>query len=658
MIQFSVLSFRIYQYIKTDYSESKLNYTQLKHIGENMYLSNLKINNFRQFEDFSLALNKGLNLLVGENNAGKSSVIDAVRIVLDTTSVEWMSIKSTDFLSGKNELYIQLKFEDLSARELGLFLEYLTNEEVTTDVSKSCLYINLSANITINPFKKTQFIKTEIRSGLSNDGPIIERDIREYLATTYLKPLRDAEVELSAGRTSRLSQILGSNVSLAGDERATQRIIELLIRATQAIQNDSSIQMTQEKISTLLNSLTFKSNIFTPFLSLFGSKEYTEMSAPEKTFALKSILEKLSLELNTSGIKHGLGYNSLLFMATELMLIRQEEDQYSLLLVEEPEAHLHPQLQLKFINYLRTENSKLQCILSTHSPVLSSKAPLESLILMQDGKAFPLRKECTALSGDDYIFLEKFLDSTKANMFFARGILIVEGIAEMVLIPKIAELLGRPLEDYAVSLVNVNGLSRKRYAKVYRSNTASTSPSHLPIKVGCVTDLDLWPDEAEATTSNSYGFKHKIQPNETTGRGGNLQHWLNELTSEQINQKKNSKAEFDGELVKTFISNDWTFEFCLAKYGLSEELYEALHGNLIGYEDLSTDAQIRSVQLYGEIENKGDGKSEVSYLLAKILSKYSERPSELRSKLPPYIIEAIEYVTEEFSNDEEMPNEH
>lgn len=658
MIQFSVRSFRIYQYIKTDYSESKLNYTQLKHIGENMYLSNLKINNFRQFEDFSLALNKGLNLLVGENNAGKSSVIDAVRIVLDTTSVEWMSIKSTDFLSGKNELYIQLKFEDLSARELGLFLEYLTNEEVTTDVSKSCLYINLSANITINPFKKTQFIKTEIRSGLSNDGPIIERDIREYLATTYLKPLRDAEVELSAGRTSRLSQILGSNVSLAGDERATQRIIELLIRATQAIQNDSSIQMTQEKISTLLNSLTFKSNIFTPFLSLFGSKEYTEMSAPEKTFALKSILEKLSLELNTSGIKHGLGYNSLLFMATELMLIRQEEDQYSLLLVEEPEAHLHPQLQLKFINYLRTENSKLQCILSTHSPVLSSKAPLESLILMQDGKAFPLRKECTALSGDDYIFLEKFLDSTKANMFFARGILIVEGIAEMVLIPKIAELLGRPLEDYAVSLVNVNGLSRKRYAKVYRSNTASTSPSHLPIKVGCVTDLDLWPDEAEATTSNSYGFKQKIQPNETTGRGGNLQHWLNELTSEQINQKKNSKAEFDGELVKTFISNDWTFEFCLAKYGLSEELYEALHGNLIGYEDLSTDAQIRSVQLYGEIENKGDGKSEVSYLLAKILSKYSERPSELRSKLPPYIIEAIEYVTEEFSNDEEMPNEH
>lgn len=612
-----------------------------------MYLSKLKTKKFRQFQDFSLELNKGLNLLVGENNAGKSSVIDAIRLVLDTTSVEWVNLKSTDFLSGENEIQIQLKFEELSVRELGLFLEYLTNEQTTPEVNKLCLYINLSARLTTNPFKKTQFIKTEIRSGLNNDGPVIDRDIREYLATTYLKPLRDAEAELSAGRASRLSQILGSNVSLAGDASATQRIIELLIQATQGIQNDVAIQATQGKISSLLNSLTFKSNTFTPLLSLLGSKDYSDMSDPEKSLALKSILEKLSLELDTSGVKHGLGYSSLLFMATELMLIRQEE-QYSLLLVEEPEAHLHPQLQLKFINYLRPENSNLQCILSTHSPVLSSKAPLESLILMQNGKAFPLRKGCTALGNDDYIFLEKFLDSTKANMFFARGILLVEGIAEMVLLPRIAELIGRPLEDYAVSLVNVNGLSRKRYAKVYRSNTESLNPTPLPIKVGCVTDLDLWPDEAEARDTNSYGFKIKIPANETTGRGGNLQHWLNELTPEQITQKKAGKAEFDGELVKTFISDDWTFEFCLAKYGLSNELYEAIKGNTEGYEELDSDVQIRAVQLYGLIESKGDGKSEVSYSLANILSKYKDRPLELKNKLPPYIIKAIEYVTEEF----------
>ncbi|PSV21484.1 ATP-dependent endonuclease [Photobacterium sp. GB-56] len=612
-----------------------------------MYLSELKAQHFRQFEDFSMAFNKGLNLLVGENNAGKSSVIDAIRLVLDTTSAEWVNLKSTDFLNGKNELQIQLKFEGLSLRESGLFLEHLTNEEVTPGVNKSTLFITLSAKLAPNPFKKSQFIKTEIRSGINNDGPIIERDVREYLAATYLKPLRDAEAELSAGRSSRLSQILGSNSSLAGDTSATQRIIELLTEASKEIQSDAAIQTAQDNIATLLNSLTFKANVFAPVLSLLGSKDYADMGESEKSFALKSILEKLTLELDASGIKHGLGYSSLLFMATELMLIKQEEDQYPLLLVEEPEAHLHPQLQLKFINYLRTENSQLQCILSTHSPVLASKAPLESLILMQEGQAFPLRKGCTALEDEDYVFLEKFLDSTKANMFFAKGVLLVEGVAEVVLIPKIAELLGRPLEDYGVSLVSVNGLSRKRYAKAYRSSSTSVNPQPLPIKVACITDLDLWPNEAEDTGDNDYGFKTKKQP-KPSGKGGNLKYWLNELSPAEIDAKRAKKSEFDGELVKTFISNDWTFEFCLAKYGLSEELYQAINHSMDGYDALNTDAQIRAVQLYGVIEGKGDGKSEVSYLLADILSKYKDRPLDLKAKLPSYIVDAIEYVTEPF----------
>ena len=618
-----------------------------------MYLSELKAQNFRQFENFSITFNKGLNLLVGENNAGKSSVIDAIRLVLDTTSAEWVSLKSTDFLNGKNELQIQLKFEELSLRESGLFLEHLTNEEEIQGNNKSTLFITLSAKLAVNLFKKSQFIKTEIRSGINNNGPVIERDVREYLAATYLKPLRDAEAELSAGRTSRLSQILGSNTSLAGDVSATQRIIELLTEASKQIQSDAAIQTAQNNIASLLNSLTFKANVFTPVLSLLGSKDYTDMSESEKSFALKSILEKLTLELDASGIKHGLGYSSLLFMATELMLIKQEEDLYPLLLIEEPEAHLHPQLQLKFINYLRTENSQLQCILSSHSPVLASKAPLESLILMQEGQAFPLRKGCTALEDEDYIFLEKFLDSTKANMFFAKGVLLVEGIAEVVLIPQIAELLGRPLEDYGVSLVSVNGLSRKRYAKAYRSSSISKNPQPLPIKVACITDLDLWPNEAEDTGDNDYGFKTK-KPPKANGQGGNLKYWLSELSVDEIDEKKAQKSEFDGELVKTFISNDWTFEFCLAKYGLSEELYQAINNSMNGYDALSTNPQIRAVQLYSAIENKGNGKSEISYLLASILSKYKDHPLELKAKLPSYLIDAIEYVTEPFTLDQQQ----
>lgn len=236
-----------------------------------MYLSKLEVQNFRQFENFSIEFRKGLNLLVGENNAGKSSVIDAIRISLDTNSAEWVSIQDTDFLSGKSDLQIKLQFLDLSVRESGIFLEHLTTEENTEQVNESRLYITLTAKLTQNFSKKTQYIKTEIHSGRNGDGPIIERDICDYLATTYLKPLRDAEAELKAGRSSRLSQVLGSNSSLAGDAVATKRIIELLTTASNQIQADSSIQTAQSSIATLLNSLTFKSNTFSPALSLLGS---------------------------------------------------------------------------------------------------------------------------------------------------------------------------------------------------------------------------------------------------------------------------------------------------------------------------------------------------------------------------------------------------
>ena len=190
-----------------------------------MYLSKLYVKNFRQFNNFSTIFSKGLNLLVGENNAGKSSVIDAIRLVLDTTSAEWVNLKDTDFLSGENELNIKLTFDDLAPRQSAVFIEHLSNEEVDDAPDKTILYVNLIAKLTHNFSKKSQFIKTEIRSGKNGDGPIIERDIRDYLATTYLKPLRDAETELSAGRTSRLSQILGSDNSLAGDVDVVKRLI-------------------------------------------------------------------------------------------------------------------------------------------------------------------------------------------------------------------------------------------------------------------------------------------------------------------------------------------------------------------------------------------------------------------------------------------------
>ena len=135
-------------------------------------------------------------------------------------------------------------------------------------------------------------------------------------------------------------------------------------------------------------------------------------------------------------------------MACELLLLGKDLVGLPLLLVEEPEAHLHPQRQLRLMEFLtaaaetKIEGSHgVQVILTTHSPNLSSKIPLDNLVLIEKQRAFPLTKGATRLGEGDYRFLQRFLDSTRSNLFFARGLIIVEGDAEAILVPTVARLI-------------------------------------------------------------------------------------------------------------------------------------------------------------------------------------------------------------------------
>src|SRR5680860_1856149 len=120
------------------------------------------------------------------------------------------------------------------------------------------------------------------------------------------------------------------------------------------------------------------------------------------------------------------------------------------------------------------------CIRDQHSTTLASNIPLENLILcysQSDGAGiFPLKRDLTDLEDDDYEFLYRFLDATKSNLFFARGVLIVEGDAENILLPVIAELLDRELYKYGVSIVNVGSKALLRYTKIFRRSNGSSLP--------------------------------------------------------------------------------------------------------------------------------------------------------------------------------------
>ena len=177
-----------------------------------MYLSKLTIRNFRCFGDgdkpFELPLKCGLTALVGENDAGKTAVIDALRFALGTTDQDWFRLEDPDFYQSdtKKEIRIVCRFEGLTPQDNRAFVEYLTYADSAKD--EPVLYINWMAVDTGTAPKGRPFRRVEIRSGKNGDGPQLAPEVREMLRATYLRPLRDAESALSAGRGSRLSQVL------------------------------------------------------------------------------------------------------------------------------------------------------------------------------------------------------------------------------------------------------------------------------------------------------------------------------------------------------------------------------------------------------------------------------------------------------------------
>lgn len=656
-----------------------------------MYLKHIDIRNFRLFEKLELTLNSGLNVLVGENDSGKTSLIDAIRYVLDSNSSERVFISEKDFYRDSTFFSIQLKFWDIEAHAYR-FVEHLSYEEYQENDNgairrRPVLCVQLSAQKTGKERGGYPYIKREIRSGHDGNGLPLESEIRHFLATTYLKPLRDAEAELSPGRASRLSQILNSSKEIREN---MNDILNIVADANeQLLRDEGALKKSADSIrDKYLHNLIFKSDtkVIGAFIDIAGVKKdgLDALSDMNKRRHLRLVLEGLSLALTEDGKLHGLGYHNLLFMATELLLLEQEtENEFPLLLIEEPEAHLHPQLQMKLLQFInqkvKSDNNVngIQCLLTTHSPNLSSKVDPSNIILLRDGKAWSFRPEETELDSSDYIFLKKFLDVTKANVFFAKGLLFVEGSAENILLPKLAELLGRPLENYGVSIVKYdNNGSWKRFARLFlRKNQGKTQDSCIAIRICVLRDLDLWPDCAEDKDddSNPYGFKVATKKNRSYWR-------RNCKDVGQRQSKLIGGLEQQNVIVK--VSNDWTFEYCLAKFGLFDECYEAVNNSRDGIENIlgdTSDIDVKATYIQSQV-----AKTDFAYKLGSILEKQyldhmesvlgnlSEEQRkdinvrkqtinaeklafavELKKKLPLYIVEAIEYVTEPV---EQVPN--
>lgn len=625
-----------------------------------MYLQKIRLQNFRCFRGPQVVeFNKGLNVLVGENDSGKTAIIDAIRIVMGTTDQSWYRIEPTDFHQEQKDvdICISLKFSDLSQSEQAAFLECLSCETVNEEV-KPCLYVNWKCKYLLN-FQPSR-ISVSITTGSNGDGPALPVEARELLRVTYLRPLRDSYSNMQAGRNSRLSQIVQGipNIEEGISEYTTEvKLEDLSISGIASLSNyllanHSKLKEANAEIGTIMNSkmLLKGDEVETAF-------EVAGTNSPDSK-RLISLLEKLDLTAHGDGAsgKIGLGTSNILSMACELLLNRGAGS--SFLLIEEPEAHVHAQRQLRLIQSLQaetaTDNSNQQIIITTHSPLMASVVKLENISIVKGAKVYSLRKAKTKLEDGDYKFLERYLDATKANLFFAKSVMMVEGPSEELLIPTIAKLIGKDFTEYGVSVVNVRGIGLSRFARIFQRTDSSEV---IDVKVACVTDRDVMPNCAVAICVDEKYIDEADWPDSSK------RHWKAESDFASVAEKnaylQKIRDRADGQQVKTFVADHWTFEYDLAYAGLANELIDAIVATLYVEKNREKkkeeilkkyaeqpSPESKAAYLYSFFSIKNASKAEVAQHLSFILEdQYSQDSAALIKKLPKYIRDAIDYVT-------------
>lgn len=313
-----------------------------------MYISSVSIENFRSFkEKTEFHFNPGVTVLIGENDCGKSTVIDAIRYVLGTTDQTWQRVELSDYYQENtdNEIHITVIFSDLTVEEKAAFMECLTYKK-----SGEILILNWTAKYMTNVKPHRTFVS--INCGRNADVSAPSAEARELLRVTYLKPLRDAQAQMKSGRSSRLAQILSSIPDLNSGEREYKEGINIndlslagiFDLSNHLLGNHKIIKGVNEGISNILNTeLMLNNDTVKTQITVSG-----DGNTDEKKIHL--LLEKLDLNIQKDTISNygnvGLGTSNLMSMACEMLLNQDNDELSTFMLIEEPEAHIHAQRQL------------------------------------------------------------------------------------------------------------------------------------------------------------------------------------------------------------------------------------------------------------------------------------------------------------------------
>ncbi len=476
-----------------------------------MRISRIVVKNFRLFQELDVNINDELSCVIGENNTGKTTLFRAIQICLDVSlpsvfrSLIREDIHASIDISQPSQVLIGIELHDFAGK---------VNEEALvstwkTDSDNARIFYRFRPKPSVREALENggreagtltlEDYSWEIKGGgnpaidLTNiewkDDDIGENvrfsDLQSYLVV-HLPALRDVEADLRSMRTSPLVKLIEA---CDIDQAEQDALINILDTANQQIEETATIR----DIAAAIDS---------SFKSVSGAAFSMDVKLGLSSATLQSIIKNLKLLLSDLSLqsfepsRNGLGMNNILYIAILMEYLKRRQARGSssgqLVLIEEPEAHLHPQLQSSLLTALR--DIGVQVILTTHSTQFTSQAPFSTLVSLTRRADSTIASgnlsNNAALNDDEIADLERYLDATKSNLLFARKVMLVEGPTELFLIPAMIEAVhGINLEREGISVVAIYGVHFDVYSKLFRAGA-------LEKKCAIVADADLTPSDA------------------------------------------------------------------------------------------------------------------------------------------------------------------
>lgn len=416
-----------------------------------MRISRVHIQGFRNFVDETIYFDDK-TLIVGGNDAGKSNLLYALRILFDPSlSSRDLELSSSDYCiySDTDEIVITAWLEDVSEECLLSAFQGAVND------GKVCVRYSL--------VKGGEY---EIATGYNED--VLEqcngRPYTRHLSLEYVGGNRDL--------TAFLRRQQNKLLEIARDQRGDQ----------EAFEDSESIERIQSNLAGLnddISNLHYVSeslgvvNSEMAELSI-GNVGYEARLVAGNTDANK-LLDNLQLAYlmgDSPLVFGGDGRGNQLYFATwisEQKLVRQQE-KVSVFAIEEPEAHLHPHQQRKLAEYLSSVVPG-QVLITTHSPQIAERFSNGRVLrlLSKGTRQGNTARGCNAIVDAALEKLGYRLNAISSEVFFSSGVLLVEGPSERIFYTALSEALSIDLDRHNISVLSVDGVGFDSYVRTCKA---------------------------------------------------------------------------------------------------------------------------------------------------------------------------------------------